>query len=304
MNEQPVTVMSHPISKAHREFPAWLRRSLPASGDMEQVRATLQHLSLNTVCRSAQCPNQCECWQRGTATFMILGEVCSRDCAFCGVASGTPLPPDPGEPERIAEAVARLMLRHAVITTVTRDDLPDGGASHFINVIGAIRRRCAKTSVEVLTSDFAGDLKAAARVAKAAPEVFGHNIETVSRLHGELRDPRASYTRSMEVLRCARETLPAACHVKSGFMVGCGETESEVVEALRDLVCAGCDAVTIGQYLKPSGGRFDVQEFVPPEQFARYEKIAYDLGFHSAMTGPFVRSSYHAEELTAKHRAG
>lgn len=233
---------------------------------------------------------------------MILGTVCSRNCAFCGVASGAPVPPDPEEPAHIAEAVKRLRLHHVVVTMVTRDDLPDGGAAHCIAVINAIRENCPKVTVEMLTSDFGGNMEAITQVARTAPEVFGHNIETVARLHSTLRDPRASYQRSLHVLRVVRKTLPAACHVKSGLMVGCGETEAEVIEALRDLHDAGCDAVTLGQYLKPSGGCFDVQQFITPEQFARYEQIAYDLGFVFAMSGPFVRSSYHADDLLKASR--
>ncbi len=290
--------MSHLVSPKGRALPPWLRRAWPASSDVARVRDVLSDLSLNTVCRSAQCPNQGECWRRGTATFMILGDVCTRDCAFCGVASGTPPPPDPGEPARLAEAAHRLGLRHLVVTTVTRDDLPDGGAGHFVVVVKAVRARCPDAKIEVLTSDFGGDMDAVVRVAEAAPDVFGHNIETVARLHAPLRDPRASYERSLAVLRCAREALSAAHHVKSGLMVGCGEKEDEVVAALRDLRAAGCDAVTIGQYLKPAGNRAEVQEFVAPEQFGRYEQIAYDLGFAFAMAGPFVRSSYHADALT------
>ena len=295
--------MSNTRSKTRQTFPPWLRRSLPATGDAAQVRAALCDLSLHTVCQSAECPNQGECWQRGTATFMILGNICSRNCAFCGVSSGMPMPPDLEEPTHIAEAVQRLRLHHVVVTMVTRDDLPDGGAAHCVAVITAIRSQCPGVTVEILTSDFGGNVESLQQVAQAAPDVFGHNIETVARLHSILRDPHASYERSLQVLRFVRGTLPAPCHVKSGLMVGCGETEAEVVDALRDLHEAGCDAVTLGQYLKPSGGRFDVQEFISPEQFARYEKIAYDLGFAFAMSGPFVRSSYHADDLVTKVRA-
>jgi lipoyl synthase len=201
--------MSDTASKTRQVFPPWLRRSLPATGDAAQVRAALCDLSLHTVCQSAECPNQGECWQRGTATFMVLGTICSRNCAFCGVASGAPTPPDPEEPAHIAEAVQRLRLHHVVVTMVTRDDLPDGGAVHCIAVINAIRENCPKVTVEILTSDFSGNMEAITRVARTAPEVFGHNIETVARLHSILRDPRASYERSLDVLcaLCAKHYL-------------------------------------------------------------------------------------------------
>lgn len=292
--------MSEAISKKHHSFPPWLRRPLPVAGEAQQVRQVLSDLSLHTVCQSAQCPNQGECWQQGTATFMILGDICSRNCAFCGVSSATPGPPDPEEAAHIAEAVQRLGLHHVVVTMVTRDDLPDGGATQCAAVVDAIRTQCPDVTIELLTSDFGGNTASLKLVARTAPEVFAHNIETVARLHHLLRDPRASYERSLDLLQHARELLPAACHVKSGFMVGCGETEVEIIEALRDLLAAGCDAVTIGQYLKPAGGHFDVQAFITPEQFARYKQIAYDLGFGFVMSGPFVRSSYRAADLTRK----
>ncbi len=282
---------------SRKPFPPWLRRTWPRPDAVDRVRDVLADLSLNTVCRSAQCPNQGECWSRGTATFMILGKVCSRNCAFCGVDTGIPSPPDPEEPIRIAEAVRQLGLRHSVITSVTRDDLPDGGAACFAGVIRAVRDICPTVSIEVLTPDFGGDKSAVETVAAAMPDVFGHNVETVSRLHHRLRDPRASYARSLAVLRLARALLPEKGFLKSGLMVGCGETEAEVLSTLADLRAVGCDAVTIGQYLKPRGGRAEIQEFIPPEQFARYENKARDMGFSFAMAGPLVRSSYQADTL-------
>ncbi len=287
------------IAVEAKRFPPWIRRPWPHDSDTKQVRETLAALSLNTVCVSARCPNQGECWRRGTATFMALGANCTRNCAFCGVTSGVPSPPDPSEPDHIAAAVDALALRHAVVTSVTRDDLPDGGARHFADIIRAIRRRCPQTAVEVLTPDFQGDIEALRVVVEAAPEVFAHNIETVSRLHKRLRDPRASYERSLHVLRRARETLPVECFVKSGLMVGCGETEAEVAVALADLRAAGCDAVVIGQYLKPGPGHVEVAAFIPPEQFDEHRRQALSLGFRFVMAGPFVRSSYRAETLTA-----
>ena len=279
------------------KFPPWIRVAWPRQGAVDGVRDVLASLSLNTVCRGAQCPNQGECWSRGTATFMILGDVCSRNCAFCGVSPGRPAPTEADEPARVAEAIRRLAIRHAVITSVTRDDLPDGGAAHFATVIRAVRDACPRVSVEVLTPDFGGDADAIKMVTDAAPDVFGHNVETVPRLHRLLRDPRASYERSLDVLRLARALLPRGCYVKSGLMAGCGETEAEVLHVLGALREAGCDAVTIGQYLKPRGGRAEIAEFIPPEQFARYEERAYEMGFRFAMAGPLVRSSYHAEAL-------
>ena len=287
----------HATTASRMPLPPWLRVAWPRPGAVDRVRDVLADLSLNTVCRSAQCPNQGECWSRGTATFMALGNRCSRNCAFCGVDTGIPDPVEADEPGRVAEAARLLKLRHAVVTSVTRDDLPDGGAAHFAAVIHAIRVRCPQVSIEVLTPDFGGNRNAIAMVTGARPDVFAHNVETVPRLHRLLRDPRASYTRSLEVLRMARELLPETCHVKSGLMAGCGETESEVMDTLADLYAAGCDAVTIGQYLKPRGGRAKVTDYVTPEQFARYAKKARELGFSFVMAGPLVRSSYHAETL-------
>ena len=295
---KPPTSKTDPVATASRKpLPPWLRLAWPQPGAVDRVRDVLADLSLNTVCRSAQCPNQGECWSRGTATFMILGNICSRNCAFCGVDTGVPTPPEADEPGRIAEAAHLLELRHAVVTSVTRDDLPDGGAAHFAEVIRALRAGCPQISIEVLTPDFGGQRDRVARVAEARPDVFAHNVETIPRLHRLLRDPRASYTRSLEVLRMARELLPETCHVKSGLMAGCGETESEVMDTLADLYAAGCDAVTIGQYLKPRGGRAEVMDYVTPEQFAQYAKKARELGFSFVMAGPLVRSSYHAETL-------
>ena len=284
-------------SKQRQPFPPWLRRSLPAKGEAARVKSTLSDLSLHTVCLSAECPNRGECWQRGTTTFMILGNTCSRNCTFCGVSSGNPVPPDPEEPAHIAEAVQRLQLRHVVITMVTRDDLPDGGAAQCAAVLHTVHNKCPDVTTEILTSDFGGNKDSLKQVIEAEPDVYGHNVETVARLHPVLRDPRASYTRSLDVIRFVRQTLPAKSYVKSGIMVGCGETEAEIIETLHDLRNAGCDAVTIGQYLKPSTSAFEVQAFITPKQFAQYQQIAYDLGFVFAMAGPFVRSSYHADDL-------
>ena len=253
-------------------------------------------LELHTVCQSAHCPNQAECWARRTATFMVLGNVCTRDCRFCAVNSGLPAPPDPEEPRRVAEAVRRLALRHVVITSVTRDDVPDGGAGHFARTIAAIRAVNHGTTIEALVPDFSVDYAAIAQVIEAGPEVFGHNIETVQRLHPVLRDRRYSYEGSIEVLRIAAALAPER-FVKSAFMLGCGEKESEVRRTLEDLCAAGCTVVAMGQYLQPTPGHARVAAYVHPEQFAAYEAMAYEMGFAFAVAGPFVRSSYRSEDV-------
>lgn len=290
------------MTAKHNSFPAWLKQVWPSGEGAERVAALLGELHLSTVCLDALCPNRGECWGRGTATFMILGAVCTRNCAFCGVRHGTPDHPDLNEPDRLAEAAARLALSHVVVTSVTRDDLPDGGAGLFAQVIRALRKRCAGATVEVLTPDFGGNPEAVAVAADAGPDVFAHNVETVPRLHRRLRDDRASYERSLAVLRAARTRLHAEACVKSGLMVGCGETESEVRETLCDLRAAGCDAVTIGQYLKPRKGCVEVAALLPPEAFAAYGRMARELGFPWVQSAPFVRSSYRAERLPQLRR--
>lgn len=277
-------------------FPEWIRRAWPSGTALQEVKGLLDGLHLHTVCQSAHCPNQAECWERRTATLMILGNCCTRHCGFCAVNCGCPEPPDPEEPAQAAEAVARLGLRHAVITSVTRDDLPDGGADHFARVIEAIKERAPGATIEVLTPDFGGQAEAVKRVVDAAPEVFAHNLETVRRLHPVLRDRRSSYDTSLQVLRSAASLAPER-FVKSGLMVGCGETADEVRAALEDLRGAGCSVVSIGQYLQPSAKHHPVAEYVRPEQFASYEALAYELGFAFAVAGPFVRSSYRSEDL-------
>ena len=279
-------------------FPEWIRRKWGSGREFADTKAILQDLGLHTVCQSARCPNIAECWRRHTATFMVLGNVCTRHCAFCSVAAGTPGPPDPDEPGKVAEAVRRLDIAHAVITMVTRDDLPDGGAEHMARTVAAIRVTNPGTTIEVLVSDFEGAREAILAVLRAGPEVFGHNIETVERLYPVLRDARYDYGRSLEVLRFAADQDGRAI-IKSAFMVGHGETEHEVRQTLEDLHSAGCAAVAIGQYLRPTGDQPAVVEFVPPEQFEVYERLAYEVGFAFAATGPFVRSSYRSEEVLA-----
>ncbi len=280
-----------------RRFPEWMKKRVPASGTIEEVRDLLKELSLPTVCQSARCPNQCECFAAGTATFMILGDRCTRDCRFCAVPHGPSGPPDPTEPERLAEAAARLKLRHVVVTSVTRDDLPDGGASHFRETIHALRRRLDCT-VEVLTPDFRGDADAIACVARARPDVFNHNLETIARLYPIAR-PDAHYDRSLQLLAEVKRIEPEAT-TKSGLMVGLGETMEETLGAMRDLRAVHCDLLTIGQYLQPTPDHVEIARFVTPDEFAELEARGREMGFAAVASGPFVRSSYHAGEMMAR----
>jgi lipoic acid synthetase len=276
-------------------MPEWLRRPIAPPGRQAKVRATLGELGLHTVCQSAKCPNQGECFASGTATFLIMGDACTRGCRFCAVDTRRPAPLDADEPRRLAEAARRMGLRHVVVTTVTRDDLPDGGAAHFVAVIEALRGALPDAAVEVLTSDFAGDDGAVDTVAAARPDVFNHNLETVPRLYADVR-PGADYRRSLRVLRRVKQTQPDL-PTKSGLMLGLGETPAEVVEVMRDLREADCDMLTLGQYLRPSKRHLPVAEFVRPEVFERLEAEGRALGFSAVASAPFVRSSYHAGEL-------
>jgi len=277
-----------------KRFPPWLRKRVPAAGDRQKVHRLLDTLNLSTVCQSAHCPNQCECFSKGTATFMILGDVCTRDCRFCAVAHGQPPPPSPTEPDRVAEAAAELGLTYVVVTSVTRDDLPDGGADHFRKTILALRQR-ARCRVEVLIPDFKGDAEALKTVLSAEPEVLNHNIETVLRLYPDVR-PAANYRQSLDLLNRAKNNLKQGL-TKSGLMLGLGETSEEIVSALRDLRDVGCDLLTLGQYLQPSPKHHPVVRFVPPDEFDEYARQARDMGFAGAASGPFVRSSYRAGDL-------
>jgi len=249
---------------------------------------------LETVCENARCPNRPECYARHTATFMILGNVCTRPCGFCSVAKGTPDELEDDEPERVAEAAARLGLRHVVITSVTRDDLPDGGADHFYRCILAVRARTG-AAVEVLTPDFLGDLAAVDRVLEARPEVYNHNTETVPRLYRKVRG-RAAYRRSLDLLAHVKRRSPATT-TKSGLMLGLGETTEELLDVLADLRAVGCDMLTLGQYLAPTLKHIQVARYVPPEEFDALRELALALGFRHVASGPFVRSSYHADEM-------
>lgn len=288
---------AHGATGATRRLPSWLRRPLARPGAYAEVEGVLDELHLNTVCASAKCPNRGECFSEGTATFLIMGDACTRGCRFCAVDTRPPAPLDADEPQRVADAVRRLGLRHVVITTVTRDDLDDGGASHFVEVIGAVRRAAPEAAIEVLTSDFGGDPVSVDAVLAARPDVFNHNLETVPRLYAEVR-PGAVYERSLEVLARVRTVAPDIPS-KSGMMLGLGETPGEVVEALRDLREAGVGMLTLGQYLRPSPAHLPVSEFVEPAVFTELAREAYRLGFTSVASAPFVRSSYHASEMAS-----
>ncbi len=277
------------------KLPEWLRPAARKRPYLETMGKELAGQGLHTVCQSARCPNLGECFSRGTATFLILGNTCTRDCRFCAVEHDTPAALDPAEPRRVAEAAQRLGLRFVVITSVTRDDLEDGGAGHFAATIGAVRDLLPTSRVEVLVPDFQGDREAIRRVLDAGPAVFGHNMETVPRLYAEVR-PQAQYHRSLEVLRLAAELNPAVL-TKSGLMVGLGEDDDEVLAVLHDLRQVGVRALTIGQYLPPTRGHAPLIEYVAPEVFEEYARQAREMGFQHVMSGPLVRSSYHAEEL-------
>jgi len=277
-----------------RKFPPWLKKRLPSGNTGVRVRRLLADLRLNTVCQSAHCPNMCECFDKGTATFMILGDNCTRNCGFCAIPHEQCLPPDPQEPERLAEAAMRMGLRHVVITSVTRDDLPDGGAGHFRDTIAAIRNRL-ECVVEVLTPDFKGDVAAIREVASAKPDIYNHNVETVPRLYPKVR-PGANYRQSLDLLALVKHDYPEMA-TKSGIMVGLGEALEEILEVCRDLRKVGCDMLTIGQYLQPDPTHLPVQRYVTPNEFAEYAAKALEMGFAAVASDPFVRSSYHAGEM-------
>ncbi|HTK75617.1 MAG TPA: lipoyl synthase [Gemmataceae bacterium] len=277
-----------------RRLPEWLKRDLPRGNQNFFTHDLLRELRLETVCENARCPNRPECYSRRTATFMILGNVCTRPCGFCSVPRGEPLTLEDDEPARVAEAAARLGLKHVVITSVTRDDLPDGGAEHFYRCILAVRERTG-AAVEVLTPDFLGDPAAIDRVLDARPDVYNHNLETVPRLYQKVRG-RADYRRSLDLL--ARVKRRAASLVtKSGLMLGLGETTEELFDVFADLREVGCDVLTLGQYLAPTLKHVRVARFVPPEEFDHLAGLARTLGFRQVVAGPYVRSSYHAGEM-------
>jgi lipoic acid synthetase len=301
--------------------PDWLRTAVPSGAEFEATNERLRALGINTVCSSARCPNLSECWGRGTTTFMILGDTCTRHCRFCAVKTGNPEGMlDQTEPERVARAVAELGLFYVVLTSVDRDDLPDLGAAMFARTVGEVRRQKSEGRmqsaqsgssgqssianrqlpnplVEVLTPDFGGREELIRQVVEAAPDVFGHNLETVERLSSDVRDPRADYRRSLDVLATVKRLAPKMT-TKSGLMVGLGETNDELRQALRDLHSVGCDIVTVGQYLQPARRCLPVERYVMPEEFVALEKEAFAMGFKGALCGPLVRSSYHAAEVS------
>jgi lipoic acid synthetase len=281
-------------------IPPWLRVSLPRDANFAATEALTRDLRLHTVCSGAKCPNKWECYSRRVATFLVLGPVCTRNCAFCNITPGTPAPVDPDEPRRVAEAVARLGLTYAVVTSVTRDDLPDGGAGHFAAVIRAIREDNPGCGVEVLIPDFQGDEAALRAVLHAAPDVLNHNLETVPGLYSRIR-PQADYGQSLELLRRARGIAPAI-PTKSGLMLGLGEEMDDVRAVLRDLAGIGCAIVTVGQYMRPSRKHPEVARWVHPDEFATLAEYGKSLGVRHMFCAPLVRSSYHAAE--AKEAAG
>jgi lipoyl synthase len=288
--------MSPPISAPHQRLPEWLRIRLPTEQSYAQTRTLLHDLRLHTVCESARCPNHWECWSQGTATFMIAGDRCTRACGFCAVTTAKPLPLDAGEPRRVAEAAKRMRLRHVVITAVARDDLPDGGAEHFRQTIQEVRSANPHIVIEVLVPDFNDRDGAIQTVLDAEPRIFNHNLETVRRLTPQVRS-RATYDRSLGVLAKAKAWRGSRVVTKSGLMLGLGEAEEEVIEAMADLRRAGCDLLTLGQYLQPTRQHLPVIQFITPERFTAYGQLATGMGFVHVASGPKVRSSYHAGEV-------
>ena len=275
--------------------PDWFRLKLPTDPQFQQTTDLVRDLRLNTVCESARCPNRWECWSRSTATFMVAGDRCTRNCGFCAVATAKPLPLEIDEPERVAEAVARLKLRHVVITMVARDDLQDGAATHVAQTVQAVRQKNPGIIIEVLTSDFQGRRPDIIQVLEAKPDIFNHNLETVERLTPQVRS-RATYGRSLEVLRESKVYAPAIIS-KSGLMLGLGETEAELKKALNDLREVNCDLLTLGQYLQPTPSHLSVQRWVTPQEFEMWRVYALELGFKNVASGPLVRSSYYADAV-------
>lgn len=295
--ELPILPVVSPPA-AERRLPRWLKRRVPKGNANHFTANLLDELQLETVCDNARCPNRMECYSQQTATLMILGNICTRACGFCSVPRGKPEPPAADEPERVAEAAARLGLRHVVITSVTRDDLPDGGAGHFARCVLAVRQRTGAT-IEVLTPDFVETPAALERVVQSAPEVFNHNTETVPRLYRRLRGPKSDYRWTLELLRRVKQGNPAI-KTKSGLMLGVGETHEEVLDVLADLRDRNVDFLTLGQYLQPDPSRYlPVVRYLHPDEFDELGRAAQNLGFQKVASGPFVRSSYHAREMAS-----
>ncbi len=288
-----------PAKADHKHYdsrmPRWLHRPIRAGKNLHMVDGLLRELELNTVCEDAKCPNRMECFSSRTATFMLLGDTCTRNCTFCSVTKGTTKPVDEGEPERIARAVVSLGLEHVVMTSVTRDDLPDGGAAHFAAAVRAVKDALPEATVEVLTPDFQGDRQALQVVLEAGPDVFNHNMETVEELYPKVR-PMADYRRSLALLEAARE-MDTVVRIKSGMMVGLGETRAQLRRAFSDLAETGCDMLTLGQYLRPSRNQLKVERFLSPQEFAELGAEAEEAGIPLVASAPLVRSSYRAGEL-------
>lgn len=285
-------------SNTPSRLPPWLRRHIRESEDVHALKKMLKEHNLHTVCQSAGCPNIAECFKKPTATFMILGDICTRNCRFCGVSKGDVLPVDPDEPRRIAKAARLLDLKHIVVTSVTRDDLPDDGAGQFAETVERIHRSLPDTSIEVLIPDFYGHEESLMKVLESPIDILNHNIETVPRLYPEVR-PEADFERSLGLLRKAKKFYPDLL-TKSGLMVGLGETFGEVIDVLSRLHEVDCDAITIGQYLAPSRQSYPVHEYILPKTFDAYRDVALKIGFHWVNAGPFVRSSFNAEKLMMK----
>ena len=301
VTDSAVLDRSEPITLSptvKRRIPEWLTIKVPRSRDIGRVEDLMRGERLVTVCEEARCPNLGECWSKGTATFMVMGDTCTRSCRFCAVKTGRGGPLDPDEPRRVALAAKDLYLKHVVVTSVNRDELFDGGAGHFAAVIEHLRAEIPDTTIEVLTPDFRGRREAIETVCRARPHVFNHNTETVPRLYRTVR-PQAKYVRSLDFLRTVKE-IDTTIFTKSGIMLGLGETEDEVIGVLSDWKDAGVDAVTMGQYLKPGKGYLDVVEYLHPTRFDRYREIAEGMGFLSVASGPFVRSSYNAVDFSTR----
>ncbi len=294
--ESPSAISHQPLTPDSRRLPPWFKVKLQTGPDYHDIRGTMDRLKLHTICEEARCPNMWECWNARTATFLILGDICTRRCHYCSVATGRPHAVDREEPLRVAEAVQALNLRHAVITSVNRDELDDGGASVFAETIGHIRRLIPSCTIEVLIPDFEGDEAALSLVAAERPDILNHNIETVRRLFPSIR-PQGKYQRSIELLGRAKQM---GMTTKSGLIVGMGETTEEAREVMRDLRSVDCDIMTIGQYLQPTKEHLPVARFYHPDEFAALKEEGLALGFRHVESGPLVRSSYHAEQQVAE----
>ncbi len=299
MTSLPI-IEAPPIERPKRRLPRWLKRPLPQPG-MAYTDAVIEDLGLETVCESAKCPNRSECWSQQTATFMIGGNVCTRPCGFCSVPKGKTEALSLDEPQRVAEAAERLGLKYVVLTSVTRDDLPDGGADHWYETVLAVRNRTG-AEVEVLTPDFLGNRAAISRVIESQPDVFNHNTETVPRLYHRVRR-NADYQRTLDLLKQVKDEVPDM-PTKSGLMLGLGETRDELLDVCADLRSVGCDIITLGQYLQPTPEHLPVDRYVPPEEFDEIGELCRHLGFRMVASGPFVRSSYHAGEMTSHMDTG